>query len=76
MENTEEAIRNIYEELAGFKKKFAWIIDEEKKHEKEVVGLINGDLLKYMGSIVLGSSDALVELTGTLAGLTLALQNN
>lgn len=76
MENTEEAIRNIYEELARSNKEFAWIIDEEKKHEKEVVGLINEDLLKYMGSIVLGSSDALVELTGTLAGLTLALQNN
>ena len=76
MENTEEAIRNIYEELARSNKEFAWIIDEEKKHEKEVVGLINEDLLKYMGSIVLGSSDALFELTGNLAGSTLALQNN
>ncbi|MEN9626764.1 MAG: hypothetical protein RL557_1092 [archaeon] len=29
----------------------------------------------YIGSIVLGLNDALVELTGALAGLTLALQN-
>lgn len=31
--------------------------------------------LKYTGSIVLGLNDALVELTGALAGYTLALQN-
>jgi VIT1/CCC1 family predicted Fe2+/Mn2+ transporter len=30
----------------------------------------------YLGSIVLGLNDALVELTGVLAGLTLALQNS
>ena len=30
---------------------------------------------QYTGSIVLGLNDALVELTGALAGLTLALQN-
>lgn len=31
--------------------------------------------LQYVGSVVLGLNDALVELTGALAGLTLALQN-
>ena len=31
---------------------------------------------EYLGSIVLGLNDALVELTGVLAGLTLALQNS
>ena len=31
---------------------------------------------KYLGSIVLGLNDALVELTGVLAGLTFALQNS
>lgn len=31
--------------------------------------------LQYVGSMVSGLNDALVELTGTLAGLTLALQN-
>jgi vacuolar iron transporter family protein len=30
---------------------------------------------KYVGSVVLGLNDALVELTGALAGFTLALQN-
>lgn len=30
---------------------------------------------KYVGSIILGINDALIELTGALAGLTLILQN-
>ena len=38
--------------------------------------MIDEERLRYVGSVVLGLSDALVELTGALAGLTLALQNN
>ncbi|MEK6914664.1 MAG: VIT1/CCC1 transporter family protein [Nanoarchaeota archaeon] len=30
----------------------------------------------YLGSVVLGLNDALIEVSGTLAGLTLALQNS
>ena len=37
--------------------------------------LIEEEHLNYIGSMVLGMNDALVELTGTLAGLTFALQN-
>ena len=37
--------------------------------------MIEEELLSYIGSIVLGLNDALVELTGTLAGLTFALQS-
>jgi len=48
---------------------------DEEDHEKSLAGMIEEDFLSYMGSIVLGLNDALVELTGTLAGLTLALQN-
>lgn len=76
MERTERQAEQLYEQIKGIDDDFAWIIAEENKHEKEAVGLIDEDLLKYVSSIVLGSSDALVELTGTLAGLTLALQNN
>ena len=36
----------------------------------------NKEIKKYSGSVILGLNDALVELTGALAGLTLALQNN
>jgi len=44
-------------------------------HEQELIGMIEEERLNYVGSIVLGLNDALVELTGALAGFTFALQN-
>ena len=51
------------------------VASDENQHENELLGLIQEEHLKYMGSIVLGLNDALVEILGTLAGLTFALQN-
>lgn len=51
------------------------IIDEEKEHENLLINLVDEERLKYAGSIVLGLNDALVELTGALAGFTFAFQN-
>jgi len=51
------------------------IIAEEEKHEKKLIAMINEEKLNYMGSVVLGLNDALIELTGVLAGFTFALQN-
>jgi vacuolar iron transporter family protein len=51
------------------------ILTNEETHERELIALIDEDRLKYVGSVVLGLNDALVEFTGTLAGLTFALQN-
>lgn len=48
---------------------------EEDEHEKQLINLLDEERLQYAGSVVLGLNDALVELTGALAGLTLALQN-
>lgn len=48
---------------------------DENEHEQELIGLIDEERLQYTGSVVLGLNDALVELTGALAGFTLALQN-
>jgi len=48
---------------------------EEDEHEDALMAMIEEERLEYMGSIVLGLNDALVELTGTLAGLTFALRN-
>lgn len=76
LEQTEREAEKLYEKIKVIDKDFSWIIEEEKRHEKEALILINEDFLNYVGSVVLGSSDALVELTGTLAGLTLAFQNN
>jgi VIT1/CCC1 family predicted Fe2+/Mn2+ transporter len=40
-----------------------------------MIGMLDEERLRYSGSVVLGMSDALVELTGALAGLTFALQD-
>lgn len=52
----------------------AWIKDEDE-HEHALINMLEEERLQYAGSVVLGLNDALVELTGALAGLTLALQN-
>ena len=49
---------------------------EEEIHEEKLIGLINEERLEYMGSVVLGLNDALVEFTGALAGFTLALSDH
>lgn len=54
----------------------AQILREEEEHEEALIAMLDEDRLQYVGSMVLGLNDALVELTGTLAGLSFALQNN
>ena len=48
------------------------LADEEDSHEQRLIGLLEEGRLNYIGSVVLGMSDALIELTGALAGLTFA----
>jgi VIT1/CCC1 family predicted Fe2+/Mn2+ transporter len=75
MEKGEDKAQKVY---SGFLKDIPeaqHIMDEEEAHEKQLIALIDEERLKYAGSIVLGLNDALVELTGALAGLSFALQN-
>lgn len=51
------------------------IMEDEEKHEHDLLKAFDEELLRYVGSIVLGLNDALVELTGALAGLTFALRD-
>lgn len=51
------------------------IIHDEEKHEHALIDLLAEKRIEYASSIVLGLNDALVELTGALAGLTFALRN-
>ncbi|HOV47923.1 MAG TPA: VIT1/CCC1 transporter family protein [Anaerolineae bacterium] len=53
----------------------AAVMHEEEMHEEAFIGMLDEERLRYVGSMVLGLNDALVELTGALAGFTLALQN-
>ena len=65
-------LRELEHELPEAKR----IINEEEAHELRLMEMIDEERLHYVGSIVLGLNDALVELTGTIAGLTFALANN
>ena len=49
------------------------IAEDEDAHETALISLLDDERLNYMGAIVLGLNDALVELTGALAGFTFAL---
>ncbi|SHI94456.1 VIT1/CCC1 transporter family protein [Clostridium intestinale] len=75
LEKGEEAAGINYVIIAKEIPKAKEIADDEDRHEKELLGLLDEEKLKYVGSMVLGLNDALVELTGTLAGLSLAIQN-
>lgn len=52
------------------------IIEDEEEHEQELIEMIDEEQLSYMSSVVLGLNDALVELTGALAGFTLSIQHS
>lgn len=75
MEAGEEDAQNNYAALKGIIPNIEEIIADEDRHENDIVNLLDEERLVYAGSVVLGLNDALVELTGALAGFTLALQN-
>lgn len=74
MERGEEMAQSAYEELSPFIPEASSIRQEEEEHEAELLKNIDEERLKYVDSMVLGLNDALVELLGTLAGLTFALK--
>lgn len=75
MERGEDMAQNTYDGLKEISPRIEQIAQEERKHELDLIGLIDEERLRYVSSMVLGLNDALVELTGALAGFTLALQN-
>ncbi|MEG1564505.1 MAG: VIT1/CCC1 transporter family protein [Bacteroides sp.] len=74
MEGSEKNAHNNYVEYTGYPD-LQRLAREEEAHEKQLIALINEERLEYMGSVVLGLNDALVEFTGALAGFTLALSD-
>ncbi len=75
MERGEQIGGDVYGRLKEEVPELADLFLDEQRHENEILGLIREERIEYAGSIVLGLNDALVELTGVLAGLTLALEN-
>lgn len=75
MENGEEAAREEYALVADEVEESLFIRQQEEEHEEALLEMLDEESLQYVGSMVLGLNDALVELTGSLAGFTFALQN-
>ena len=76
MERGEQGAQENYGLLQGTIAEADAIAHDEHEHEDALIELLDEERLRYTGSIVLGLNDALVELTGALAGFTLALQNS
>ena len=75
-ENGEEKAQAGYAPVLDRFPELEAILQDEEEHEEKLLAMIDEESLKYSGSVVLGLNDALVELTGALAGLTLAFQNS
>ena len=75
MEKGEAKAQISYEELAREAPEALDIRADEEAHEAALLDMLDEERLSYVGSMVLGMNDAMVEMTGTLAGLTLAMQN-
>lgn len=75
MENGEGRAQEEYEALAHEVPESIHIREQEEEHEEALLDMLDEERLQYVGSMVLGLNDALVELTGSLAGFTFAMQN-
>ncbi len=75
MELNEKDASEIYKDFPDTQYLAEMALDEER-HEQQLISMINEERLEYMGSVVLGLNDALVEFTGALAGFTLALNDS
>ncbi len=75
MENGEQNAQDEYELLADEIEESTSIRAQEEEHEKALLDILDEESLQYVGSMVLGMNDALVELTGSLAGFTFAMKN-
>jgi vacuolar iron transporter family protein len=76
MELGEEKVQLAYADLIDSIPEAKQVMADEEKHEDELLEMLDEVGLRYAGSVVLGLNDALVELTGALAGLTFAFQNS
>ena len=75
MERGEEGAQEEYALLAQEVEESSIIRSQEEEHEQALLSMLDEERLQYVGSMVLGLNDALVELTGSLAGFTFAMQN-
>lgn len=76
MERGEKIGIRAYRSEVGRIPELEQILADEERHEESLIRLLDEERLHYIGDVILGMNDALVELTGSLAGYTLAMQNS
>ncbi len=74
MEKRENDAILTYREISPVIPEAEHILSQEAEHELAIISMLDEKGLRYVGSVVLGINDALVEFTGSLAGFTFALQ--
>ena len=75
MESGEKNAQKEYDLLSKEIPESITIKKQEEEHEEALLNMLDEERLQYVGSMVLGMNDALVELTGSLAGFTFAMQD-
>jgi len=75
MQKKESLAQAGYEKMKEELPEAAKILEDERRHEEELYNMLDEERLHYIGAMVLGLNDALVELTGAIAGVTFALAN-
>ena len=76
MERAERRDHVTYSGLSEVMPETVEITRDEIRHEKQLLDLIDDERLNYSADIVRGMNVAIVEITGTLAGLSFAFQNS
>lgn len=75
MQKAEQLATASYEILQKEVPEVAKMLEDERRHEKILYNMVDEERLHYVGDMVLGLNDALVELTGAITGVTFSLQN-
>lgn len=81
LERHEREMIKLYTEFSKevdekLKEEIGKIIEHERYHERKLISQIKEEKIEFMGSIILGLNDGLIELTGALVGFSFALQKH
>src|SRR5574344_1444056 len=75
LQKDEKLAQASYEQMQKDLPQAAAMLADERRHEKELYAMLDEERLHYVGAMVLGLNDALVELTGAIAGVTFSVMD-
>lgn len=75
MERGEEIAQRNYDSIKEEVPEASVLLREEDEHEERLIRILKEERVEYVGSMILGLNDAIVELTGALSGLSFTIAN-